>query len=380
MSSSAASTTRSMSSWRSANRRRVNQGVSTPRRRPWSGWSVMPSPPIRSAGARSWRPMMSRTSLAYDAESASTARAASYPVTSQTRVPKQAREAHHLAPFARRRQPGDRVDPVALERETDARGHPTHVRHPPRGRQRELESGAAHREPTTTDAMGPVNPDAAPSVHQVLTPVQPGGVPETRTGQDVRHGLRSRPRRYDDTTGMELPAHRPQRAAAAGALAGAVAELRHRPARGDPARDPASGLRPRRDPLRPRQQLRPAVRPRGGELRALPRRRLRALPRRAGHLHQGRLRHVARALRPGRRLAEVRARLARPVAGADGARLRRHLLQPPLRPGDAGRGDDDGARHGGAVRARRCTPASRRTPPRRPTRPPRSPASSARRC
>ena len=29
------------------------QGVSTPRRRPWSGWSVIPSPPIRSAGARS---------------------------------------------------------------------------------------------------------------------------------------------------------------------------------------------------------------------------------------------------------------------------------------------------------------------------------------
>ena len=40
-------------------------------------------------------------------------------------------------------------------------------------------------------------------------------------------------------------------------------------------------------------------------------------------------------VRPGRRLAEVRARLARPVAGPDGARLRRHLLQPPLRPGHA---------------------------------------------
>ena len=36
--------------------------------------------------------------------------------------------------------------------------------------------------------------------------------------------------------------------------------------------------------------------------------------RRAGHLHQGRLRHVAGALRPGRRVAEVRALLARPVA------------------------------------------------------------------
>ena len=72
--------------------------------------------------------------------------------------------------------------------------------------------------------------------------------------------------------------------------------------------------------------------------------RLRAVPRRADHLDQGRLGHVAGPLRPGRRLAEVRARLARPVAGADGPGLRRHLLQPPLRPRDAGRGDDDGAR------------------------------------
>ena len=31
--------------------------------------------------------------------------------------------------------------------------------------------------------------------------------------------------------------------------------------------------------------------------------------------------------------------------GPDGARLRRHLLQPPVRRRDAGRGDDDGARH-----------------------------------
>ena len=43
-----------------------------------------------------------------------------------------------------------------------------------------------------------------------------------------------------------------------------------------------------RHPLRPGQQLRPAVRPRRGELRALDARGLRAVPRRAGHLHQGR--------------------------------------------------------------------------------------------
>ena len=57
------------------------------------------------------------------------------------------------------------------------------------------------------------------------------------------------------------------------------------------------------------------------------------------------------SVRPGRRLAQVRAGLARPVPAADGAGVRRHLLQPPLRPRDARRGDDDGARHRRAVRA-----------------------------
>ena len=68
------------------------------------------------------------------------------------------------------------------------------------------------------------------------------------------------------------------------------------------------------------------------------------LPRRARHLDQGRLRHVAR---PVRRvgLAQVPARVARPVARADGARLRRHLLLAPLRPRDAARGDAGRARH-----------------------------------
>ena len=75
--------------------------------------------------------------------------------------------------------------------------------------------------------------------------------------------------------------------------------------------DPAPRVRPRHHALRPGQQLRPAVRLRGGELRPPPRDRLRALPRRADHLDQGRLRHVAR---PVRRvgLAQVPARLARP--------------------------------------------------------------------
>ena len=64
-------------------------------------------------------------------------------------------------------------------------------------------------------------------------------------------------------------------------------------------------------------------------------------------------------------LAQVPARVARPVARADGPRLRRHLLLAPLRPGHAARGDDGRARHRGALRARRCTPASRRTRRRR---------------
>ena len=146
--------------------------------------------------------------------------------------------------------------------------------------------------------------------------------------------------RFCGRSGLKLPAR----------LARALAELRHRPARGDPAGDPAAGLRPRDHALRPRQQLRAAVRPRGGELRSLPARRLRRAARRAADLHQGRLRHVARSLRPGRRLAQVRAVLARPVADPDGPGLRRHLLQPPLRRRDARRGDDDGARPGGALR------------------------------
>ena len=106
---------------------------------------------------------------------------------------------------------------------------------------------------------------------------------------------------------------------------------------------------------------------------------LAALPRRAGHLDQGRLRHVAR---PVRRvgLAQVPARQPRPEPAAHGPRLRRHLLLAPLRPGHAARGDDGRARHRrppgqGALRRHlvllgRADRARRR----------RSCASSARRC
>ncbi len=60
---------------------------------------------------------------------------------------------------------------------------------------------------------------------------------------------------------------RAQRHPAAGHLARAVAQLRRRPAAGDPARDPAPRVRPRHHPLRPGQQLRPALRLGRGELR-----------------------------------------------------------------------------------------------------------------
>ena len=96
----------------------------------------------------------------------------------------------------------------------------------------------------------------------------------------------------------------------------------------------------------------------GTHLRA----RLPALPRRAGHLEQGGLRHVARPLRPGRRLAQVPHRLVRPVPAADGPGLRRHLLQPPLRRDDAARGDAWARSTPSSARARRSTSASRRTP------------------
>ena len=56
------------------------------------------------------------------------------------------------------------------------------------------------------------------------------------------------------------------------------------------------------------------------------RRGLRALPRRAGHLHQGRLRHVAGPVRQGGGSPQVPARQPRPVAAPDGPGLRRHLL------------------------------------------------------
>ena len=112
-------------------------------------------------------------------------------------------------------------------------------------------------------------------------------------------------------------------------LARALAQLRRRTTARDLPCDRASRLRPRRDALRSREQLRAAVRLGGGDFRSPTRAGPAAVPRRADRLHEGRLRHVARPVRR-RRLAQVPAREPRPEPGADGARLRRHLLLPPL--------------------------------------------------
>ena len=170
--------------------------------------------------------------------------------------------------------------------------------------------------------------------------------------------------RYDADA---LPPLRPQRPQAARDLARPVAELRRRPAARHAARDRAPRVRPRHHALRPGQQLRAAVRLGRGELRAHPGPRPAAVPRRAGHLDQGRLRHVAR---PVRRvgLAQVPAGEPRPeprsawasttstsstrTASTRTRRSRRRWARSTRR----------------CSRARRCTPASR---PTRPSGPPR---------
>ncbi|CAA9430750.1 MAG: L-glyceraldehyde 3-phosphate reductase, partial [uncultured Quadrisphaera sp.] len=149
-----------------------------------------------------------------------------------------------------------------------------------------------------------------------------------------------------------LPPHRAQRPRPARGLPGPVAGLRGSGAAGAHPRDPAPRVRPRRHPPRPGQQLRPALRQRRERVRPGDGHRPRPVPRRAGDLDQGGVRHVARPLRAGRRLPQAPAGQPRPVPGPDGPGPRRRLLQPPPRPQHPAGGDDGRARHRGALGAR----------------------------
>ena len=86
---------------------------------------------------------------------------------------------------------------------------------------------------------------------------------------------------------LDLPRH----------VARALVELRARPSVRERQGDRRAGVRPRDHPLRPGQQLRPAVRLGGGELRPDARRGPQAAPQRARDLDEGRVGHVAQAVR-----------------------------------------------------------------------------------
>src|SRR6476469_4097155 len=123
-------------------------------------------------------------------------------------------------------------------------------------------------------------------------------------GHDLRPG--PRPLRAD-----ALPPLWPQRPQAARDVALALAELRRgAPPRALP-RDRAPRVRPRHHALRPGEQLRAALRVRRARVRRGHGPRPAAASRRAGHLDEGRLRHVARPLRR-LGLAQVPAREPRP--------------------------------------------------------------------
>ena len=136
---------------------------------------------------------------------------------------------------------------------------------------------------------------------------------------------------------------RPVRPQATGDFARAVAQFRGRHAARGQAGDLPQGLRSRHHPFRSRQQLRPAAGCGGGGLRRDPAHRLPRLPRRADRLVQGRIRHVAGAIRRVGQ-PQIPDRQLRPEPEAPRPRLCRHLLFPSLRPRYAAGGDDVGAR------------------------------------
>ena len=155
---------------------------------------------------------------------------------------------------------------------------------------------------------------------------------------------------------------------AAAAVAGLLAELRRRPPARDPARRHAARVRPRHHALRPRQQLRPAVRHRRAQLRpaaarGLPRRTATSWsspPRPAGTCGRG----------PYGEWGSRKYLLSSLDQSLDAARarLRRHLLlatAPTRRPRSRRRWARSTPR---CARAARRTPASPRTAPERTAR------------
>ena len=142
---------------------------------------------------------------------------------------------------------------------------------------------------------------------------------------------------------------RSERAPAPAALVRPLAELRGRDPSRDAASDAADRLRPRDQPLRSREQLWPTVRQCRDQLRTSAAEGLRILSRRADHLDQGRMGHVARTVRARRRFAEVHASEPRSEPASDGHRLRRHLLLTPLRSRYAARGDHGRTRDRGSA-------------------------------
>ena len=161
----------------------------------------MPSPPIGSARG----PVLGADDVAQvvanDAASASAARARR-PGDQPDTCPQQAREAgtsprsRVLASLATGSSP-------SRWKGKRCRGHPTHVGHPSRGRQRELEGSAAQR-------GGDVPSESHLPRHRRsgTTPVWPGEAP-TRTGQDEGHDLRGSPRpvrRRPGTTALRAAA------------------------------------------------------------------------------------------------------------------------------------------------------------------------------
>ncbi len=152
-----------------------------------------------------------------------------------------------------------------------------------------------------------------------------------------------------------VPALRPQRPPAAGALARPVAELRRRPAARDRSARSSAAPSTSASPTStwPTTTGRPTARPRRTSAGMLaedfrPYRDELIISTKAGYdMWPGPYGELG--------LAQVPAGEPRPEPRADGARLRRHLLLAPLRPGHAARGDDGRARTRRSSRARRST-------------------------